>query len=57
MTYLVLVFTLLIAFLAYRLFIKPMRLKAHYSKLFKSLGYRVYEKAYEVHTVPFYDDF
>lgn len=45
----------LLTYLIYVLYVRPIRLKAHYSKLFRDLGYKVYEKPYQMHTAPFYD--
>jgi len=47
----------LLAYLAYTLFIKPLRLRAYYIKTFQAHGYKVYTYPYQVHTLPFYEDF
>lgn len=46
-----------IAYLAYTLFLKPLKLKAHYSRLLKQKGYKIYEFPYKVHTAPLFEDF
>jgi len=52
--YLLAVFVALAAYLAYKLFIKPLRIKAHYSKLFKAKGFKFNEFPYHVLKAPIF---
>lgn len=56
MDYIWIIAIALVAYVAYHLYIKPMRIKAYYSKTFKDLGYKVFEYPYSFLAPPFLMD-
>lgn len=46
---------ILITYLIYRFWLKPIKLMQHYGNLFRKQGYRVHILPYKVHTAPVYE--
>jgi uncharacterized membrane protein SpoIIM required for sporulation len=58
MHYIVVIFTFLIAviaYLAYRYLIQPRKLMDHYEKVFKQKGYKTVKMPFKPLSTPFYD--
>ena len=55
LSYILILLIILVAYLAYTFYVRPVRLKAHYSKVLKEKGYKVFEHPYQMLKAPFYD--
>lgn len=45
---------LVVTYLSYALYIKPLKERKHYVKLFKSKGYKVHEFPFSLFSAPYY---
>ena len=53
-TYIIALAILVIIYLSYVLYIKPLKIRSHYVNLFKGKGYKVRVFPYKLLDVPFY---
>jgi len=54
--YILALLVVLITYLAYKLYLKPLRIKAYYSKLLKDKGFKIFEYPYQLLKAPFFED-